>query len=89
MSTARGGSRQAELFPRSKKPTITIQDHHPLVWLTDRLDWTELEELVERIRRRKLTSPAGRPPHLRALRIQLNKLVRELARREAVALAGS
>src|SRR5690349_21752641 len=67
MSTARGGSRQAELFPRSKKPIVTIQDNHPQVWLTDRLDWTELEELVEGIRRHKLTSPAGRPPHLRAL----------------------
>jgi hypothetical protein len=38
-----------------------------LVQLTDRLDWTELEEVVESIRRSKLKSAAGRPPHLRAL----------------------
>src|SRR5262249_36716102 len=34
---------------------------------TDELDWTELEELVESIRRSKVKSAAGRPPHLRAL----------------------
>ena len=61
-----GGSQQGELFGRSKKPSITIEDNHPLVMLTDQLDWTELERLVEGIRRKKLKGPAGRTPHLRA-----------------------
>jgi hypothetical protein len=61
----RGRSRQAELFLRSTRPTIPIDEHHRLVVLTDALDWTELEELVERIRRRKVKNDAGRPPHLR------------------------
>jgi len=34
----RGGSRQADLFPRSKRPTIPIDENHRLVQLTDRLD---------------------------------------------------
>jgi len=63
----RGGSRQADLFPRSKRPTIPIDENHRLVQLTDRLDWTELEERAEQIRASKLKSAAGRPPHLRAL----------------------
>lgn len=68
MSTRkRGGSRQADLFPRSKRPTIPIDENHRLVQLTDRLDWTELEERAEQIRASKLKSAAGRPPHLRAL----------------------
>jgi IS5 family transposase len=37
------------------------------VRLTDELDWTELEQVVEEIRRSKLKNEAGRPPHLRAL----------------------
>ncbi len=61
----RGRSRQAELFVRSKRPTIPIEEHHRVVLLTDALDWTGLEEVVERIRRRKVQSDAGRPPHLR------------------------
>src|SRR3990172_9560816 len=60
-------SRQAELFPRSKRPVIAIQENHRLVQMTDEIDWTELEALVESIRRSKLESDAGRPPHLRAL----------------------
>ena len=40
---------------------------HRLVKLTHELDWTELEEVVEQIRARKLKNAAGRPPHLRAL----------------------
>jgi hypothetical protein len=35
--------------------------------VTEETDWTELEELVQEIRRRKLKNEAGRPPHLRAL----------------------
>ncbi len=61
------GSRQRELFPRSKCTTITLPDDHPLVVLTELLDWTELEAQVQRIRRKKLKSAAGRPPHLRIL----------------------
>ena len=68
MSTRRRrGSSQAELFPRSKRPTIPIEENHRLVVLTDSLDWTELEMRAEMIRASKLKSAAGRPPHLRAL----------------------
>lgn len=63
----RQGSRQAELFPRSKRPTIPLDESHRLVVLTDSLDWTELEIRAEAIRASKLKSAAGRPPHLRAL----------------------
>ena len=62
-----GGSRQRELFPRSKCTTISLPDDHPLVVLTELLDWTELEAQAQRIRRKKLKSGAGRPPHLRIL----------------------
>jgi hypothetical protein len=68
MSTRRKrGNRQPELFARSTKPVIAIEMNHRLVRLTHELDWTELEEVVEEIRRRKLKNAAGRPPHLRAL----------------------
>lgn len=67
MKKSAGASRQAELFARSKKPTIAIEPNHRLVQLTDELDWTELEEIVEEIRRGKLKNAAGRPPQLRAL----------------------
>lgn len=68
MSTRRRrGNRQAELFRRSTRPVIAIEENHRLVRLTDELDWTDLELVVEEIRRSKLKSEAGRPPHLRAL----------------------
>ncbi|MGQ0722399.1 MAG: transposase, partial [Candidatus Eiseniibacteriota bacterium] len=51
---------------RSRRPTIPIEEHHRLVLLTDALDWTGLEEVVDRIRLRKVKNEAGRPPHLRA-----------------------
>lgn len=63
----RGGSRQPELFPRSKSPTITIADNHRLAVMTEEIDWTEFEGLIQSIRMSTLTSAAGRPPHLRAL----------------------
>jgi len=63
----RGGSRQPELFARSKSPTIPIEENHRLVQLTDKLDWTELEVRAENIRASKLKNGAGRPPQLRAL----------------------
>lgn len=67
MAKSRGGSRQADLFARSKRPTIPIEANHRLVVLTDEIDWTELEERVEQIRMEKLKNAAGRPPQLRAL----------------------
>jgi hypothetical protein len=63
----RGGSRQPELFARSKRPTIPIEESHRLVVLADALDWTEMESRAEAIRASKLKNGAGRPPHLRAL----------------------
>ena len=68
MSTSQpSGNRQRDLFPRSMQTTITLPDDHPLVKLTDLLNWTDLEAQAERIRRKKLKSAAGRPPHLRIL----------------------
>lgn len=61
------GNRQPELFARSTKPVIALEMNHRLVRLTHELDWTELEQIVEAIRARKLKNAAGRPPHLRAL----------------------
>jgi hypothetical protein len=60
-------SRQAELFLRSTRPVIAIDENHRLVRMTDEIDWTGLQELVQAIRMGKLKSEAGRPPHLRAL----------------------
>jgi hypothetical protein len=67
MSKPRRGSRQPDLIPRSKRPTISVAANHRLVELTDRIDWTELELRAERIRASKLKNAAGRPPHLRVL----------------------
>jgi hypothetical protein len=79
-----GGSRQAELFARSKRPTIRIEENHRLVLLTDQIDWTELLDLVEGIRLSKLKNGAGRPPHLRALvGALLLKATRQMTLREA------
>lgn len=63
----RGSSRQPDLFGRSKRPSIPIADNHRLVVMTEEIDWTELEELIQRIRLSKLKNAAGRPPHIRAL----------------------
>lgn len=60
-------SRQAELFARSTRSTIAIDENHRLVQMTHEIDWTELIEVVQAIRLSKLKSEAGRPPHLRAL----------------------
>lgn len=68
MSQTHGGAnRQRELLARSQRPTIPINPQHCMVHLTDTLDWTELEQRAEQIRRKKLKNRAGRPPHLRAL----------------------
>lgn len=40
---------------------------HPLIQLTDFIDWDELLGIVEQTRRTKLKSAAGKPPNLRAL----------------------
>ncbi len=66
-TSRRPRSRQAELFPRSKRTTIEIAPNHRLAQITEEIDWTELEELVQAIRLSKLKNAAGRPPHLRAL----------------------
>jgi hypothetical protein len=34
----KGGSRQPDLLPRSKRPAIPLPDNHPMVVLTDTLD---------------------------------------------------
>jgi hypothetical protein len=67
MATPRGGSHQPELFPRSTRPTISVDLNHRLAVLERTLDWTELEERAQLIRSMKLKSAAGSPPHLRAL----------------------
>lgn len=59
-------STRPNLVPRSKQPTISLLENHPIVVMTDTLDWTEMEAQAERIRERKLKNGAGRPPHLRA-----------------------
>jgi len=61
-----GGSRQPDLFARSKQPKISLPDNHPMVVLTDTVDWTEMEVRAEKIRAKKLKNAAGRPPQLRA-----------------------
>jgi transposase, IS5 family len=79
-----GGSRQPDLFSRSKRPTIPIEENHRLVVLTEETDWTDLEERVEHIRMSKLKNAAGRPPHLRALIGALMlKATRDMTWREA------
>lgn len=60
-------SRQGELFARSTRPLIALDENHRLVVMTHEIDWTALEELVQAVRLSKLKSEAGRPPHLRAL----------------------
>lgn len=64
---SRGGSRQVELVPLSMRSVIEVDPMHPLIVLADRLDWTELIEIAQKIRREKLKNLAGRPPHLRAM----------------------
>lgn len=79
----RGGSRQPELFPRSKTPTIPIEPNHRLVLLTDETDWTELETRAEEIRLSKVKNAAGRPPHLRVnLGAMMLKATRDMTWRE-------
>lgn len=46
--------------------TIPLERNHPLVRMTDELNWDELTEIIQVIRRKKLKNAAGRPPKLRA-----------------------
>ena len=62
----KGGNRQLDLFARSKRPTIPLPDNHPMVVLTDTVDWTLMVVRAQQIRASKLKNAAGRPPHLRA-----------------------
>jgi molybdopterin converting factor small subunit len=79
-----GANRQPDLLPRSKRPTIPIAENHPLVQMTDTLDWDELEERAQQIRSDKVKNAAGRPPHLRALLgAVLLMAIRRLTYREA------
>ncbi len=58
-TSRRPRSRQAELLPRSKRSIIEIAPNHRLVQITEEIDWTELEELVQAIRLSKLKNAAG------------------------------
>ena len=80
----RGGNRQPDLFARSKRPAISLPDNHPMVVLTDTVDWTEMELQVEKVRAKKLKNAAGRPPHLRATLGALTLMaIRKMPYREA------
>jgi len=78
------GNSQPDLFPRSKHPAIALPDNHPMVVLTDTVDWTEMELQTEKVRARKLKTAAGRPPHLRATLGALTLMaIRKMPYREA------
>src|ERR1017187_264173 len=80
----RGGNSQPELFPRSKRPAIALPDNHPMVVLTDTVDWTEMELRAEKVRAKKLKNAAGRPPNLRATLGALTLMaIRKMPYREA------
>jgi hypothetical protein len=59
-------ARQMDLVPRSTRSVIDVAATHRLVRLSEIIRWEELIALVDEIRRRRLKSNAGRPPHLRA-----------------------
>lgn len=83
-ASRRGGNRQPELFARCKRPAIALPENHPMVVLTDTVDWTELEIAAEKIRRKKLKNAAGRPPALRATLGALTLMaIRKMPYREA------
>jgi hypothetical protein len=61
-----------------------VDPKHPLVVLTDTIAWDELIDRVMQIRETKITSPAGRPPHLRAnIGVQVLLAVKNMPYREA------
>lgn len=78
------GKRQPDLICSSKRPTIPLAEEHPVVQMTDILDWTEMEDRAQQIRSSKLKNAAGRPPHLRVLLgAMLFMAIRKLTYREA------
>jgi hypothetical protein len=78
------GNSQPELFARSKRPAIPLPNNHPMVVLTDTVDWTCMELQAEKVRRKKLKNAAGRPPHLRATLGALTLMaIRKMPYREA------
>jgi hypothetical protein len=80
----RGGNSQPDLFPRSKRPAISLPSNHPMVVLTDTVDWTEMELQAEKVRAKKLKNAAGRPPNLRATLGALTLMaIRKMPYREA------
>jgi Transposase domain (DUF772) len=58
---------QGELFARSTRAVVVIEENHRLLHLTHELDWPALVAVAQTIRRKKLKNAAGRPPNLRAL----------------------
>jgi hypothetical protein len=78
------GNSQPDLFARSKRPAISLPDNHPMVVLTDTVDWTEMEVQAEKVRAKKLKNAAGRPPNLRATLGALTLMaIRKMPYREA------
>lgn len=78
------GNSQPDLFPRSKRPAISLPDNHPMVILADTVDWTEMELQAEKVRAKKLKNAAGRPPNLRATLGALTLMaIRKMPYREA------
>jgi len=76
--------RQPDLLPRSKTPTIPIAENHPLIQLTDALDWDRMQGIAQQIRLAKLKNGAGQPPHLRATLGAMSLMaIRRLTYREA------
>ena len=67
-----GGSRQPELFPRSKRPTVPVEENHRLVQLADRLDWTEMDRRQRRLGASLVVEPAA-----------VERAARRVAREEA------
>ena len=68
MAQTRSRNRQAELFPRAKRAVpIAIDENHRFVHVTEEIDWTEIEGVVQSVRMSKVKNGAGRPPQLRAL----------------------
>jgi hypothetical protein len=55
----RGGNRQPDLFPRSKRPAISLPNNHPMVILIETVDWTKMEFQAEKVRAKKLNNAAG------------------------------
>jgi len=83
-SSSASGKRQPDLICNSKRPTIPLAEEHPVVQMTDTLDWTEMEDRAQQIRSSKLKNAAGRPPHLRVLLgAMLFMAIRKLTYREA------